>query len=310
MTTSSSPTVEAAATPPGRPFRVAVVGGGIGGLFFTLALQHHCAATAAEAETETETGAGAGTGAIAVRIDVYEQADEFREIGAGVGIGANAVRLAHRLGLSEDLAAISGHRRNGVWMAFRRYDTSEAVAVIHEPPAPEPGIHHMASARSDLLDLLRREALRRSGPTAVTTLHTGKACVGVVEEEEQEQEPAGITVRFRDGTAAPADLVVGCDGIHSAVRSQFVVDDRPVHSGLIAYRGVVPTAALPAGWPFPGEGDDDDDVGYSHSWVAKHRHFLTYSITRNERLNIVAFVTKTDRPDETASVRESCKQYI
>lgn len=86
------------------------------------------------------------------------------------------------------------------------------------------------------------------------------------------------------------------------------VDDRPAHSGLIAYRGVVPTAALPAGSPFLGDGDNGD--GYSHAWVAKHRHFLAYPIARNERLNIVAFITKADRPEETVAVRESCKQLI
>lgn len=187
---------------PSRPFRVAITGGGIGGLFCTLAPQHHCAATGAT-----------------VHIDVYEQANEIREIGAGVGLGVNAVRMADRLGFSQAIAAIPGNR-GGVWMAFRRYDTSEAVSIIREPAAAEPGVYQMPCARSELLDLLRREALRRSGPSAVTTLHTGKACVGVVEEQRQ-QQPARIAVRFRDDTTAVANMVVGCDGIHSAVRNQF-----------------------------------------------------------------------------------------
>ena len=40
----------------------------------------------------------------------------------------------------------------------------------------------------------------------------------------------------KDGTSASANLVVGCDGIRSYIRSQFV-SDNPIYSGRIAYRG-------------------------------------------------------------------------
>lgn len=86
--------------------------------------------------------------------------------------------------------------------------------------------------------------------------------------------------------------MIACDGIHSAVRNQFVVD-RPVFSGTIAYRGVIPIASL-SEWPFPS---------YSVLWVAKHRHFLVFPISQNKSLNIVAFVTKG--VDEVADVEES-----
>lgn len=69
--------------------------------------------------------------------------------------------------------------------------------------------------------------------------------------------------------------------------------DKPIFSGQIAYRGVIPIASLSA-WPFPS---------YSVAWLAKHRHLLVFPISRNEQLNIVAFVTKSE--SEVADVKES-----
>lgn len=86
--------------------------------------------------------------------------------------------------------------------------------------------------------------------------------------------------------------MVGCDGIHSATRNQFIVD-KPIFSGCIAYRGIVPIAELPD-WPFNT---------YSIMWVAKHKHFLVFPISQNTQLNIVAFVTKPE--NEVADVVES-----
>lgn len=86
--------------------------------------------------------------------------------------------------------------------------------------------------------------------------------------------------------------MIACDGIHSAVRDQFVID-KPVFSGQIAYRGVIPIASL-SSWPFPS---------YSVAWLAKHRHLLVFPIARNEQLNIVAFVTKSE--GEASDVKES-----
>lgn len=99
-------------------------------------------------------------------------------------------------------------------------------------------------------------------------------------------------IHFADGTTADANTVIGCDGIHSAVRNQFVID-KPMFSGIIAYRGVIPISEI-SEWPFPS---------YSVCWIAKHRHFLVFPISQNKQLNIVAFVTKGE--EEVADVKES-----
>ena len=102
-----------------------------------------------------------------------------------------------------------------------------------------------------------------------------------------------MRIRFTDGTAEFANVVIGCDGIHSAVRNQFIAD-KPKYSGQYAYRGVIPIASLPSPWPFPT---------YSVLWAAKHRHFLIFPISRNTQLNIVAFVTASE--EAVANVKES-----
>src|SRR5437899_1897778 len=90
-------------------FRIAIVGGGIGGLFTALSLHHFCGNT--------------------VEITVYEQASQYKEIGAGVGVGVNAVRLLHKIGLGDAVSGIAGDR-NGVWISFRRYDDSTEIITV------------------------------------------------------------------------------------------------------------------------------------------------------------------------------------
>ncbi|KAK0855518.1 hypothetical protein LTS02_011060 [Friedmanniomyces endolithicus] len=245
-----------------QPTRIAIVGGGIGGLFCALAIHHHCSAAG-----------------VHVQVDVFEQASQYKEIGAGVGIGINAARLFHQMDLGDKLNGIAGHR-TGVWITFRRFDTSEDIVTV--PVNDSDKIRQAPCARTELLDLLKAAVEERGA----ATLHTKKQCRSV--------EDLGHSVRmqFADSTTAEADIVIGCDGIHSAIRNQFVVD-KPVFSGQIAYRGVIPISAL-SSWPFPS---------YSVPWLAKHRHLLVFPISRNEQLNIVAFVTKPE--NEIADVKES-----
>ncbi|KAI6841261.1 hypothetical protein KC342_g2402 [Hortaea werneckii] len=244
------------------PFRIAIVGGGIGGLFCALAIHHHCSVAQ-----------------VSPQIDVYERAAQYKEIGAGVGVGVNAARLIHKLGIGEQLNAIAGHRQ-GVWIRFSRFDTSESICTV--PVNDNETVRQAPCARSDLLDLLLQTVKERKA----ATLHARKAFNRV--------EDLGHTVRlhFADESIAEADVLVGCDGIHSKVRNQFIVD-KPIFSGQIAYRGVIPIASL-QDWPFET---------YSVAWLAKHRHLLIFPIARNRQLNVVAFATKA--ASEVADVKES-----
>lgn len=102
-----------------------------------------------------------------------------------------------------------------------------------------------------------------------------------MQANEMQDNGADVTVRFADNTTADADLVVGCDGIHSAIRSQFLAD-HPQYSGRIAWRGLIPIADVEPWWPLES---------YSASWLGIDKHLLTFPVSRNRLLNIVAFVT-------------------
>ncbi|EME41176.1 hypothetical protein DOTSEDRAFT_176174 [Dothistroma septosporum NZE10] len=246
-----------------NPFRVAIVGGGLGGLFCALAIRHHC-----------------DLASINLAIDVYEQASQYKEIGAGIGVGVNAAKLFHKLDLGERLNAISGHRGK-LWLKFRRFDNSEEIFSVKVDEELKT-IRQASCARTDLLELMRAAVEERKA----ATLHTNKKTTHV--------EDLGDTVRlhFSDDTSHEADLVIACDGIHSAIRHQFVQDD-PQFSGWIAYRGIVPLPSLDP-WPFSE---------YNILWVAKHKHFLIFPISANKELNIVAFVIKSE--DQADGVKES-----
>jgi 2-polyprenyl-6-methoxyphenol hydroxylase-like FAD-dependent oxidoreductase len=69
--------------------------------------------------------------------------------------------------------------------------------------------------------------------------HRGKGLVRF------EQSSRSVTVRFTDGTAAEADLLVGADGIRSTVRQQCLPDLTPLYSGYVAWRALIAEAAFP-----------------------------------------------------------------
>lgn len=102
-----------------------------------------------------------------------------------------------------------------------------------------------------------------------------------------------VLIEFQDKTIERANLVIGCDGMHSAVRGQFA-SDKPEYSGRIAYRALVPISEIESWWGFDT---------YAVTWLGKNRHFLSFPIANNETLNIVAFVAEDEK--NLGDLRES-----
>jgi salicylate hydroxylase len=219
-------------------------------------------------------GGGIGGIAAAVALDragidvqVYEQARELTEVGAGVSLAPNGLRMLDRLGVGE------GIRRLGARYVSTQLRLADGRPARHEPhqfaqPGRNVGIH-----RADLLALLAEEL-----PPG--TVLTGHRCT------DFSQDAGAATVGFGDGTSVTADVVIGADGIHSVLQG-FVVDPaEPVFSGVVAYRGLVPSMA---GYP----------ADTMRMWVGESKHFLVFPVRAGQLLNYVGFV------QSGTSVRES-----
>lgn len=201
-----------------KPFRIAIVGGGLGGLALAIGLHH------------------AG-----VPIHVYESAPEFSEIGAGITFGINAIKA---LGLI-DPALLTGFRKHfkrnppGVWMTIRlgmdlktpstSGDASKAGDVLYnQRDEAESGYIHRARLLEEMVSLI---------PPGSTSFK--KTLVGI--KELPAEGGGGVELHFADGTTATADAVIGCDGIKGPTRSIVVGKPvPPVFTGDYVYRQLVP----------------------------------------------------------------------
>ncbi|EHK24200.1 uncharacterized protein TRIVIDRAFT_146135 [Trichoderma virens Gv29-8] len=199
---------------PSKTLRVAIVGGGLGGLMAALCIHSFC-----------DQGE--------LQVDVYEQALEYKEIGAGVSLGRNTLRVIKQIGLYEQILAIAG--KTDIWLSARRYDNGEEIVRI-KADGDEPS--HLPVHRAELLALLVRAIKDR----AAATLHPNKKCMTIEDNND------AIVLNFADGTMATAGFVVAADGIHSRIRQNYHNDNAQLGE-MVVYRGLVPTTAVKDWWP-------------------------------------------------------------
>lgn len=182
-----------------RELRVGMIGGGIGGLAAAAALQR------------------AG-----MRVTVFERNSELREVGAGLTLWANAVQVLQELGLASAIAAMSApltHFECWSWRG-KRLGSMPLDSIEKAMGAPNIGIH-----RADLLRLL-------AGTLAPGTVQLDAHCLGFTQEE------GGVTCHFASGQHHQTDVLVGADGLHSAIRAQLLGQRPPRYSGYTTWRGV------------------------------------------------------------------------
>ena len=191
-----------------RAPRIAIVGGGIGGLSAALALEQRGA-----------------------EVTVYEQSPVHSEIGAGLNLTPNAVKAFRALGIEDKIEDIGS---GSEFLIIRSWKSGRPISRVRRGDFRKKfGAPNLTVHRADLLDVLR-------GALKTTEIRLGARCVAV------ETEKSGSAVaRFADGNAIEADIVVGADGIHSVVRNSLFGADAPRFTGCICWRGMAPTDAVP-----------------------------------------------------------------
>jgi 2-polyprenyl-6-methoxyphenol hydroxylase-like FAD-dependent oxidoreductase len=165
---------------------------------------------------------------------VYEIRPEPTTLGGAIGIPSNGLRLLHRLGVYEALLAQGSIISTSILHSSRGNELGEID--MSSWSEEKTGFGYLRIKRADLIDVLVDATQEKGIP-----IHYGKRMVAIEENDH------GITVTFSDGTNDIGDLLLGCDGIHSRVRTLYIDPEVvPEYSGISTIYSLLPTANLPS----------------------------------------------------------------
>ncbi|KQY07604.1 hypothetical protein ASD37_12050 [Mycobacterium sp. Root135] len=230
------------------PLNVIVVGAGIGGLAATVALR-----------------------AIGANVEVHEQARRLARVGAGLQLAPNATATLRGLGLLDRVRVIAF--RPTAWCSYNAFDGALDLRIpLGDDIEREFGAPYLHVHRGDLHDVLMG---------AVGEIELNHRVVGVDEHRGR------TVVTFAGGDTATADVVIGADGVHSAVRETLFGATEATFSGLVAYRGIAPRDRVP------------DVPPVAAKWWGDDRHLVHYWVSAGRELNFVAAVPEPSWNEES-----------
>lgn len=235
--------------------RIIVAGAGIGGLSAALALRQ------------------AG-----FDVTVIERTTEFsRSAGAGLTITAPGIAAFDALGLKQAVLEMSDaapatpliqYQTGEVFHTREVPNLDEDAGSTGQPNRFVPRVTHRADVHQLLLD-----AAREAGVTVLTGAHL----------IDVHQDDLGVSVTLADGRAISGEILIGADGLRSRVRALLRGEEEPNHTGVVAWRALVPTELV------------SDLLGGLA--IAIHfgpsAHFMRYLVRHGTMLNCVCLV-RTD----------------
>lgn len=188
--------------------KLAILGGGIGGLTMAIALQRKN-----------------------FDVTVYEAAPQFKPLGAGLGLAGNAMKAFREIGIDQEVLnegkvlkkVVIKNPRGKILITTDSEEVSKRFGVVNNFTIHRADLHNVLIAQ-----------LRAN------TIQLGKACIDFTQSDN------GVDLIFNDGTRAHADYLIAADGIHSVARKKLLNKVETRYAGYTCWRGV--TDNLPDGF--------------------------------------------------------------
>lgn len=219
-----------------------------------------------------------------IDFQIYEQANSFEALGYGIQVSPNVVRVLQKLGLSQQLEAIS-HRCFRFQLRSFHGDNHIASWYLNQYTP------YYQCRRADLHELLFNSIEDKS------RLHFAQKLAGY----EQKGDDLSFSL-VNNPQQYSAQAIIGADGAHSTVRMSLFPDYKPTYAGYFAFRSILPfmDKYLPL-W------------GKATVWMGKNHHVVAYP-NHNQQLgqswlNLV-LVVKEETWQEGGWALEADKQEI
>ncbi|MGY0071307.1 FAD-dependent monooxygenase [Streptomyces sp. QTS137] len=232
------------------PLRIAVVGGGIGGLAAALAVARSGHA-----------------------VTLVERAARFGEIGAGLQLAPNASLALEELGVLAAVQRTAVAPPALVMMDALTGDQITSLDLRSAAYSRRFAHPYLVTHRTDLHTAL----LSACQEHPAITLRTGHTVT------HAEQDASGVRLHFAEPVEQlTADAVVAADGLHSRLRQILVGDGDPVCSRYVAFRGALPTGRM------TGRMARHAASEAVMVWAGPRMHLVQYPVRRGELYNQVA----------------------
>lgn len=244
--------------------KVIIAGGGIGGMSAALALLQK-----------------------GFDVEVYEQAAELKEVGAGIQISPNGSRALDALGVYPNVKADSCNPER---KEFRLWNSGKSWLMfdLGKDAVQQYGYPYLTVYRPDLLQALI-DGVKSIKPDAI---HLGCKAKGYRQDENS------VTLELEDGTLIRGDALIGADGVRSVIRQALWGASKPVFSGMVAWRGVIPMDKLP----------EHMRTMVGSTWIGPGGHAVNYPLHRGTIMNFVGTIERDDWVVESWSQKGSAQE--
>ncbi|KAF8992591.1 hypothetical protein BDQ17DRAFT_1432263 [Cyathus striatus] len=253
--------------------RVAIVGAGIAGLAFALALTRLVPD---------------------VEIDIYEQAQEIKEIGAGLGFWPRTWEILKSLGVDEALAEHlpkdkkPSYDKTLVWRIMKS-DEGVGKDIFEFYHTGGINLFHRAAVQKTLLDSLPPNVHVHLSYCLVSYAETDKA----------------VLLNFDEQPSKICELLVAADGINSNIRKEFI--GKRYQNKWEALSPFGRDERIREKYP------DHPSLSKSIIYSGKGKSAITYPIMHGKLMNVVVFVTDYEKNGtrfDGPTAKPADKEYI